>query len=227
MFSSILRKGKELYRWRHHSRRKLCCAWGSLLIFPWDTLTSTLWVLSAEVLARAPQTHMFFLLVVGHFFSLNFLAANSRGWRYLICTSRSPYTPHPRSFFVPASDRKMKRPRHTRLALRLCFPDFLSSVCVCVCVAGLNRDAGGYSNVPGREHRLQSPGNSPSPARRPVRLGFAVAVLDAYTCVRKPMPSCHSRANESGLDRALPLTCPPKKHRARLVLRREGASGYG
>ena len=88
---------------------------------------------SAEVLARAPQTHMFFL-VVGHFFSLNFLAANSRGWRYLICTSRSPYTPHPRSFFVPASDRKMKRPRHTRLALRLCFPDFLSSVCVCVCV---------------------------------------------------------------------------------------------
>ncbi|CAM9781592.1 unnamed protein product, partial [Choristocarpus tenellus] len=26
---------------------------------------------------------------------------------------------------------------------------------------GLNRDAGGYSNVVGREHRLRSPGNTP------------------------------------------------------------------
>ncbi|CAN0023275.1 unnamed protein product, partial [Ectocarpus sp. 12 AP-2014] len=33
---------------------------------------------------------------------------------------------------------------------------------------GLNRDAGGYSNVPGREHRLLSPGNTPSPVPPPV-----------------------------------------------------------
>ncbi|CAN0381219.1 unnamed protein product, partial [Ectocarpus sp. 12 AP-2014] len=32
---------------------------------------------------------------------------------------------------------------------------------------GLNRDAGGYSNVPGREHRLLSPGNTPSPVPPP------------------------------------------------------------
>lgn len=32
--------------------------------------------------------------------------------------------------------------------------------------AGLNRDAGGYSNVPGREHRLLSPGHTPSPSQK-------------------------------------------------------------
>lgn len=33
-------------------------------------------------------------------------------------------------------------------------------------MSGLNRDAGGYSNVPGREHRLRSPGKTPSPPQQ-------------------------------------------------------------
>ena len=79
------------------------------------------------------------------------------------------------SFFLPLpvyghttrATHDMSTPPPT-LALHLRYP----SMFPVAVVQGLNRDAGGYSNVPGREHRLQSPGNTPSPQQRKVGSGF-------------------------------------------------------